>query len=303
MTEPRRRSVDSNGVRLNVFELAGDARGTPLVMLHGMRDVSQSLLPIAAALIGDRPVYLLDLRGHGASDRPGNYAMPQFIYDLHRVVTTLAESGAALFGHSLGGHIVSRFAALFPDLTRAAVIVEGLGPPRRDLQADPKTALRVEAERLLGAHSIPATSRPLPSIAFAAERLLANNPRLTPERARALAEVGTSRDADGTLSWAFDPRVGTVFGASTTEDSSRYWRAMGCPTCIVSGALAGEYWGRQMPGRADRAVEFGPGELEERIACFADVEHHALYGSGHMVHFDEPERLAEITRDFLRRRL
>ena len=51
MSEPERLSVSANGVKLNVYRLGpelDDAR-PPVVMLHGMRDVGLSLLPIAEA--------------------------------------------------------------------------------------------------------------------------------------------------------------------------------------------------------------------------------------------------------------
>lgn len=87
MTEPVRRSVDANGVTLNVYALpASNQAGVPVVMLHGMRDVGLSLMPIAARLAEMRTVYLVDLRGHGGSDQPGNYALPQFVFDLHCVM-------------------------------------------------------------------------------------------------------------------------------------------------------------------------------------------------------------------------
>lgn len=304
MTEPVRHSVDANGVTLNVYALpASNQAGVPVVMLHGMRDVALSLMPIAARLAETRTVYLTDLRGHGDSDQPGNYALPQFVFDLHCVMEQLVGSPAVLFGHSLGGQIVTRFAALYPALVRAAVVVEGLGPPEGRRAADSKSRLEMEGRRLIDTLSAPRRQRPLPDVSFAAQRLLANNPRLDPERAMALARQGTTTNADGELNWAFDPRVGAVFLSGASGENVEYWAHVCCPTCIVAGAHAGEYWGRAMPADAEWTGAFADGELEARVANFPDAELVVLDGSGHMVHFDEPERLAEVTLDFLRRRL
>src|SRR5690606_38837188 len=120
--------LELNGVGLSVLEL-GPADGPPLVMLHGMRDVAWSLLPLAEPLSRRYRVVLPELRGHGASDRPGCYGIDHFLFDLHGVFARIVRAPAALFGHSLGGQIAARFAALFPHQVRAAVIVEGLGPP------------------------------------------------------------------------------------------------------------------------------------------------------------------------------
>ena len=48
---------------------------------------------------------------------------------------------------------------------------------------------------------------------------------------------------------------------------------------------------------------FAPGELEERLSCFADHEHAAISGAGHMLHYDRPEALTAAITDFLERRL
>ena len=304
MSEPERLSVLANGVRLNVYRLGPELGGSapPVIMLHGMRDVGLSLLPIAEAVAETHPVFLLDLRGHGDSDKPGGYAMVQLIYDLHVVVGELIGAPVVLFGHSLGGHVVCRFAALYPAQVLGAIVVEGLGPPDGRAPEDPASRLQMEGERILSSLSIPEKQRPLPDLAFAAQRLRANNPRLPEERAMELARQGT-RVRNGQLEWNFDPRVQTVFVGSDADTSERYWANVRCPVSIMAGDLAAEYWSRAMPAGPDWTGEFAPGELQARVDCFPDAELVHMPGSGHMVHFDEPERLARATLDFLRRRL
>ncbi|MGD8829088.1 MAG: alpha/beta hydrolase [Pseudomonadales bacterium] len=306
MTEPIRHRVDVGGVGLNLYEIGADSSPSdspPVVMLHGMRDVSLSLLPVAVGLAGKYPVYLLDLRGHGESDQPGGYSMAQMVHDLREVLDRAVPDPAVLFGHSLGGHVVCRCAALYPDLVRAAIVVEGLGPPAGRRPEDPDEALLLEGERLRQMMGLQAGQRPLPSLAFAAERLLANNPRLDPERALTLARHGTTTNAAGELVWAFDPRVQSVFVGADSESSERYWAGVRCPTLIVAGALSAEYWRRAVPADSAWTGEFQPGELEARVATFRNAELTVMAGSGHMVHFDEPDALTKATLDFLRRRL
>ena len=299
MAELEHHAVDAGGVSLNVYAL-GNPAAKPVIALHGMRDVALSLLPVAERLAQRYRVLLPDLRGHGRSDRPGSYAMPAYIFDLHRTVEHFQVTPVALLGPSLGGQIVARFAAMFPELVAAAIIVEGLGPPTRPTPATAGDALRMEGERLLATFGQAATSRPLPSVEFAAERLLANNPRLDRALALRLARQATERDAQGNLVWSFDPRVGSVF--LSAGDSDRYWGAVRCPTLLVTGQHAGDYWSRAVPAGARWSGDFADGELEARLATFPDHEHQAFEHSGHMVHFDEPERLAAATDEFLRRR-
>lgn len=305
MTEPRRIRLDANGVGLTLYALGEDrtSERPAVIMLHGMRDVALGLLPVATRLAEDYRVYLPDLRGHGASDKPGGYSLSQLVYDLHVVVSAVSESPVVLFGHSLGGHVVCRFAALYPERVRAAIVVEGLGPPEGRHAAEPALALEAEGTRLLQTLGAPHRPRPLPDLAFAAGRLLANNPRLDPERARELARLGTVTSDAGELHWAFDPRVQSVFAGAETGTNERYWSNVRAPTCVIAGALSAEYWRGAIPAGSSWTGEFAPGELEARVALFADAELVLLEGAGHMVHFDQPEALADTTLAFLRRKL
>jgi pimeloyl-ACP methyl ester carboxylesterase len=297
---PRRHWVDANGVRLAVLELGG-ATAPPLVMLHGMQDVGASLLPVAEPLAQRYRVILPDLRGHGASDQPGCYTMEHFLFDLNKVMDALELPDAHWFGHSLGGQILVRLAAAFPQRVRSAIVVEGLGPPDRPGDTEPDGWLAQYGPHLLQTLAIPARQRPLPSPEFAVERLLANNPRLARERASELAAAATRRTDAGDLVWAFDPRVRSVFVARTARvDNEPFWRNVRCPVLIVSGDLAHEYWRKQIPLEWDG--RFAPGELEERVRTFPDHEHVALPGAGHMVHFDQPAALTRAVANFLERR-
>jgi len=305
VTEPASRTVDSGGVALNVYSL-GDEQAPSVILLHAMRDVALSLMPVAERLAGDYHVLLPDLRGHGRSERPGNYAMPAYLFDVSSVLDAFEKATTAVFGHSLGGQIGVRFAALYPDRVRTAILVEGLGPPARNrpdsLMLDSARLMKIEGQRILDTMALPVAARPLPDLAFAANRLLTNNPRLTPERANTLAANATETDPQGNLLWAFDPRVASVFLGLGHQDSERYWRQVGCPTLLITGAQAHEYWSQAIPAGSDWTGEYAPGELAERLSAFPDHEHLRFEASGHMVHYDEPDTLARASYEFLRRR-
>jgi pimeloyl-ACP methyl ester carboxylesterase len=227
--------------------------------------------------------------------------MEHYLFDLNKVMDALALPAANILGHSLGGQILTRFAAVFPARVRTAIVVEGLGPPDRPGESDPDAWLAGHGQHLLATLGIPARQRPLPSVEFAAGRLRANNPRLAPERADELARAATIRNAAGELVWAFDPRVQGVFVAHTRRvDTEPYWRNVRCPTLIVSGDLAHEYWRAQIP--LEWSGHFAPGELEARVRLFPDHEHVAIADAGHMVHFDQPAALVQAVTDFLERR-
>jgi len=243
-------------------------------------------------------ILLPELRGHGRSGRSDGYAMPNFLLDLHTVIEQLDVPTCALFGHSLGGHIVTKFAALFPERITSLLVVEGLGPPRRPHEGDPVAELQAYRHMLLqrGAPALRA-SRALADLQDATDRLRRNNPRLSAPQAADIAGH-LVETVHGELKWAFDPRANSVFIGASNADNVRFWRQVTAPTCVISGALSYEYWGREMAS-PNFDGHFAAGEMEARAANFIHHEHHWFEQSGHMIHYDEPDRLGTLCRHFL----
>jgi pimeloyl-ACP methyl ester carboxylesterase len=136
--------------------------------------------------------------------------------------------------------------------------------------------------------------------------LAAAHPRLDPSRARFLAEVGTRPGPDGGLVWRFDPRTRDWIASIDHEQTETRWRQVRCPVLAISGADSWETWwsARLSPvAQAQRRVRLTPQEWRDRLANFPDVEEVELAGAGHMVQFDQPERLNHVIDDFLRRRV
>ena len=129
--------VESNGLGLSVPELAPENKATAtLVMHHGLRDSAYALLEVATVLSRHFHVLMPELRGHGQSSAGDAFGVFDFVLDLREVMTSLAGERLALWGHILGGHIVSKYAAVFPDQLEAVAIIEGLGPPHRGHESD-----------------------------------------------------------------------------------------------------------------------------------------------------------------------
>lgn len=109
------------------IEHATIGAGPPLVLVHGITEsrASWGALTDAFAAAG-YAVTALDLRGHGASSRTAPYDLATMAADLGAVLAdVLGEVGTAealLVGHSLGGAVVSAYAAAGP--CRAVVNVD-----------------------------------------------------------------------------------------------------------------------------------------------------------------------------------
>lgn len=115
------------------MELAHEilGRGPTLVVVHGITESRESWRPLFGPLAQRWRVLALDLRGHGASPAAEPYDPLTLATDVHDTVVAAGLDGTGadapcLVGHSLGGVVVSAYAAMFP--TRA---VANLDQPLR----------------------------------------------------------------------------------------------------------------------------------------------------------------------------
>ncbi len=289
------RTISVRDVELNVLE-GGDAQAPALVFLHGLSDVAWSLAPIASHFADRYRVLLPNLRGHGKSGRSNAYTFEHYIYDLHVVLNTFDAAPATIVGHSLGGQITARYAGLFPENVQRIVLLEGLGPPALPEPGPAQFALRYR-ERLLERFAERPPSRGMADQAEAAARLQRNNPRMQPELAALLAEKATIGDDHGRLQWNFDRHAGAIFSGSNDE-GARFWCNVQCPALVISGDLAYEYWGGIFPLESFTG-RYALGEMDARAAIMPKGRHIPFRHSGHMVHFDEPERVITEIETFL----
>lgn len=134
--------------------------GTPVLLVHGLASCTRLWDGVAARLqTSGHPTAAVDLRGHGASDKPDHgYDFTRVTDDLRAVLAALGWQRPVLAGQSYGGNVVVEFAYRFPDEVRAVACVDGgtielgdrfpawdacasaLAPP--DLTGVPLTALR-----------------------------------------------------------------------------------------------------------------------------------------------------------------
>ena len=89
--------------------------GDPLVLVHGITERRASWDPLVDPLVAAGfDVLRVDLRGHGASSRTPPYDLATMAGDLGAVVADAGITDPVLVGHSLGGAVVSAYAAGAP---------------------------------------------------------------------------------------------------------------------------------------------------------------------------------------------
>ena len=238
-----------------------------IVCLHGMRDHGNSFRALSS-YFPDSRVLLPDLRGHGQSDWASSYSLVEFVADVRFISEQLSLKSFDLIGHSLGGHIATRYAAYFSDHGRMAA------------------SGRTEVEHRLASGY---QAKPMASVQEAADRLARNNPKLDRGEALRLAEYGTE-PVDGGVKWAFDVKAQQIWSSFSHRDSEMLLRAIHCPTLVVTGSNGLDYWLGMHPELKDQHALYER-ELYRRVELVPGGEHWMVEGAGHMVHYDQPEAL------------
>ena len=131
-TPSKQNRVRANGIELAVTSYAGT--GPPLLLIHGIGSRGVSWWPVIDALAGFSSPHVLDLRGHGDSDKPpSGYLLPDYARDISGVIAALGLARPWLMGHSLGGLATLHWALENP-ATAAAIVLEDVplrGGPER----------------------------------------------------------------------------------------------------------------------------------------------------------------------------
>ena len=94
------------------YERSGNGRS--VVLVHGITESLRSWDPLIGALAERFDVVSLDVRGHGASTTEPPFDVVTMTVDVHSLVESLRLDRPLMVGHSLGGTIVSAYAASYP---------------------------------------------------------------------------------------------------------------------------------------------------------------------------------------------
>jgi pimeloyl-ACP methyl ester carboxylesterase len=266
-----------------------------LVLTHGWMDVGASfqfVVDALAAIEGDaRCIVAPDWRGFGGSMVPegtDSYWFPDYLGDLDALIDALSpDAPVDLAGHSMGGNVVMSYAGVRPARVRRLINLEGFGLPA----TQPHHTLKRIAQ-WLDELKVPIHLHPYADAAAVAARLHKNNPRLTSDKAAWLATQWAEPQADGRWHLRADPahkRVNPVL--YRVDEAIATWQAIRAPLLWVEGADTdvAKWWGNRYP----RA------EFEARLAVVPALTRVRLEDCGHMLHHDQPERLAAHLRQFL----
>jgi pimeloyl-ACP methyl ester carboxylesterase len=278
------------GLRLHVRSWRTPGRSpSTVVMLHGWMDCSASFQFIVDRLRRPWTVHAPDWRGFGLSGRTSadSYWFPDYLADLDRLLERLSpDRPVDLVAHSMGGNIAMLYAGTRPERVRRLVNLEGFG-----LRGTPSAQAPDRYRRWLDELAAPAprAARPYDSIEAVAERLMRANPRLTAERALFVARHWTRHREQGGFEMLGDPVHKVVNPVLyRVPEVLACWRRVRAPVLwVMAEEQPAERW------YSDER------ELERRMRAVASLQRVTLPDTGHMLHHDQPDRIAELVEAFL----
>jgi 3-oxoadipate enol-lactonase len=261
------RIAGRRGVRLRFFERPGS--GPPLLLVHGYGGTAWNFAELVP-LLGDRPLLIPDLPGHGASTRlPAAPTLAGFA----DVLAELCDGEVDVLGHSLGGVVALRLAERHPRLVRRLILAAAAGISSSTRLAEITIALAgiVQPAKIAGRRVDRIARSPrLRRLLFGAIEV-SDPSRLTERAVRGFlqgAVLNTDSLGAGRALAADDPRLGLG--------------RVGCPVLVLWGARD-----RQVP--LEDGFEYAR-RLRAPIRVIADC--------GHLLIGERPDACAQAIDEF-----
>ena len=266
--------VLAGGISLTAFawQAAGERDAPPFVLLHGVASTSRSWDGVAGRLsAAGHPVFEVDFRGHGRSDRPDTgYDLATYASDVAAVIAGVGLRRPILVGHSLGAMVALEAVARDARLARGLALVEG-GLVDANVQY-------ASLEECLAKLRLPAVGG-MPA-ARVEGYLRMTNPGWPPERVAA-AMAAFDVLADGTVAWRLTPpRLESLGRSMWQQHAPRLWPEVRVPMLIVAAETGDAAWTAQ---KCEAAA------VAERGASTVRVE---WLAGDHAIHEAQPEALA-----------
>jgi pimeloyl-ACP methyl ester carboxylesterase len=187
-----------DGAKVHYKSLGDPAAKTAIVFIHGWSCDLTSWRAQVPAFEGKARMLLVDLPGHGKSDRPAvEYTMERFANAVEAAMRDAGVERALLVGHSMGTPVARQFWRVFPQKTLGLVAVDG---PLRTYMKDPK-----QIQSFVDRFSGPDFEKTVKG--FLDSMFVASTPEDVKASIRATMEGATRQVAVSAMKNMFDPAI------------------------------------------------------------------------------------------------
>ena len=238
---------------------------TPVLFLHGYTDSRRSWDPVLPYLPSDLEPIVPTQRGHGDAERPDSgYAVENFAADAVRLLDELEIASAPIVGHSMGAWVAERVAIDHPE--------------------------RVTGLLLEGAFAAPVANEVLTGFG---EEVFALEDPVPPEFAREFQL--------GTLANPISPELLDTVVAESLKLPAWLWKELYrgflevdyIPELATVDTPALLVWG-------DQDAFVPRSDQDQLLRALANARLEVYEGTGHAVHWEQPERFAREVANFVR---
>lgn len=280
--------IDTPDGTLHAYRWGKSSNSPCLILLHGWFDSGISWQFLADCLAEHAQLIALDWRGFGRSMHCDRYYFPDYLLDLDRFLEIISPlSPVYLIGHSMGAMVANLYAGIRPERVAKLISIEGFGLQDRSPNDAPIHYAKWLKSCREFKHDAPNRSISLETFRI---KLLQRNPHLPHERAAWLAEQLTQPTPDGRRILRADSRHRLPNPVLyRLEESRACWKAILAPVLWIYGAVESDH----------PAVHSVLADLPARRACFRQLSEHYFEHCGHMIHWEQPEKLAHAVRKFL----
>jgi pimeloyl-ACP methyl ester carboxylesterase len=278
-------NLGARGLKFHLYRWAGQDP-QPLVLLHGWGDTGETFQFLVDCFSTERTCIAIDMRGFGRTQRPDDgYWFPDYLADLDTLLDQIVpDAPVDLVGHSMGGNIAMLYAGARPKRVRRLVSLEGFGLMSATAdQAPARYAQWLDEVKHGSEFSVYENLEQLVRV------LARRNPRTPMDRLEFIARSWSQVRGDGKVELRADPkhkRVNPVL--YQREQAEACWRAIEAPLLFV------------LADQSDLARHMGDVLDAGRLrALFRRGTLATVKDAGHMLHHEQPEKVAELIEEFL----
>ena len=284
-----------------------------LVLVHGWMDVAASYQfmvdALSDAFTAGRTIIAPDWRGFGLTNSVAksdaespvksdtvstadNFWLPDYLADLDFLLDHYAPNQPVdLVGHSMGGNIAMIYSGVRPERIRRLVNLEGFGlAPSTPAQAPGRYAKWMD--QLKSLHKGELDLKAYDDISGVATRLMKTNSRLNQDKANWLASHWARQTPAGTWQILGEPGHKVVnANIYQVQETLEVYKRITAPVLAVEASEDSlDKWHQ---GRYTLA------DYHQRLKLVTNATVARVEDAGHMLHHDQPEKLAGMIEDFL----